>query len=120
MARRLRILMFIVILVVAIPLLWVADHWAFPASQATMVNYCMVSRGMSKETVQALLGYGIQTDPQAIPDPTSDTGTKPIVSGTKVMLFFNLPPPTPFEGIYVGFVNDIVVDKAWYVDGAEK
>jgi hypothetical protein len=113
-----RLIACVLLLVVLLVSLWVADHWAFRANQATALNYYMVHNGMGKESVRWLLGHGFGTDAPLVADPNSPGGVKPIVSGEFVMVFHNLPPPTPYEAIYVGVVNNRVVDKAWFIQGA--
>jgi hypothetical protein len=63
---------------------------------------------------------GAETDAPLIPDRESPTGFRPTVSGTKVMAFHNLPVPTPYEAIYVGFIDDRVVDKACHTKHPKK
>jgi hypothetical protein len=97
--------------------LWVADHWIFPYDQVHRVNYLFVTRGMSQEKVKWLLGKNGWTCREAprVADDDAPTGWRPIVGGDKVMVFSNLPSPTPFEAIYVGFTDDRVVDKCYHV-----
>lgn len=88
----------------------VLDRVIFIHQQVTWFNVMMIQKGTSKQTVQRLLGdYGLTlANPVEVPDPASPAGVR-LLQG-KAMRFQNVPP-TSGERCYIGFVDELVVDK---------
>ncbi len=91
--------------------LFVLDHIVF-TSHVNSFNYMLIRNGMSERQVRWLLGSymnGYQCIRHTVRDSGSPNGFREI-RGDKILFFQNIPPDSS-GSIYVGFVNDQVVDK---------
>jgi hypothetical protein len=87
--------------------------WVFPRGEFNTVNMWLLREGMSKEEVISLLGPAEEVPINEVPflgDRSSPTGKRAVVKGSIVLKWRKSVEPLGGEELYVGLIDNVVVD----------